>query len=179
MRDLTRAVARQVDKRIYDVLTENLSPSDIQTTAATGTGWDDGTNGNPIKDLLICKQKIRAYGYNPQGAILAINSIEQKNLINYLITVKGSSIPAFSSEKVKTGVVMEILGLKVVVSENATTDYALVFVPQRAATWKAFSPITAVVMDEPGIGKKIRVWEEGECLLTDPKAVVLITDTVS
>jgi hypothetical protein len=39
-------------------------------------------------------------------------------------------------------------------------------------------PITSVVVAEPGIGRKIRVWEEGEALLTDPKSVHLITDTV-
>ena len=127
---------------------------------------------------MTAKQQIRANGYDPEGAILAINSVEHKNLLNYLISVKGSSIPAFSAQKVESGVVMEILGLRVVVSENATTDQALVFVPQRACTWKSFSPITCAVIDDPGIGKKIRVWEEGEALLTDPKASYLITDTV-
>ena len=44
-------------------------------------------------------------------------------------------------------------------------------------TWKAFTGLTTAVMDDPGIGKKIRVWEEGECLLTDPNAAYVITDT--
>lgn len=179
VRDLVRAVQYQIDTRIWNVLTESLSPSNIQTTAATADGWDDAVTGDPISDLLTAKQMIRAFGYNPEGAILAINSIEHKNLLKFLISVKGSSIPNFSSEKVRDGIVMEILGLNVVVSENATTDYALVFVPNRAATWKSFMPVTAAVIDDAGIGKKIRVWEEGECLLTDPKAVCLITDTVT
>lgn len=98
--------------------------------------------------------------------------------MNYLIAVKGSSIPSFASQKITDGVVMELLGLRVVVSENATTDYAVVFVPQRAVTWKSFSKITSAVIDEPLIGKKIRVGESGEALLTDPKAVFCITDTV-
>ena len=83
------------------------------------------------------------------------------------------------SEKVKSGIVMEILGCNVVVSENATTDYVIQWVPSRAATWKAFVGMKSVVIDEPGIGKKIRVWEEGECLLTDPKSVHVITDTTT
>lgn len=178
IRDLVRAVERQVDQRIVNVLTENYTPSNIQTVAATADGWDDATTGNPILDLLAAKQLIRSYGYNPEGAILAMNSIEHRNLLNYLINLKGSSIPAFASEKISSGIVMGILGLNVVVSENVTTDYAIVFVPQRAVTWKSFMPITSVVVDDPGIGKKIRVWEEGEALLTDPKAVCLITDTV-
>ena len=179
VRDLTRAVSRQVDKRIYDVLTEDLSVVNIQTAASTQDGWDDAATGDPIYDLLNAKQKIRTSGYNPEGAILAIHPIEHRNLIQYLISVKGSSIPNWSSTAISSGVVMNILGLQVVVSENATTDYALVFVPQRAATWKSFAPITATSITDPGIGTKIRVWEEGECILTDPKAVFLITDTVT
>jgi hypothetical protein len=94
-----------------------------------------------------------------------------------LINVKGSSIPNFSSERVKDGVVMEILGCKVVVSTTFTSDYAVLFVPQRTATWKSFTPISTAIIDDPGIGKKIRVWEEGEILLTDPNAAYIITDT--
>jgi hypothetical protein len=175
VRDLVRAVERQIDSRIYTVLSTG---SGVQTAAAVADGWDDAVTGNPILDILNAKQMIRSYGYDPEGAVLAINSIEHKNLLNYLINVKGSSIPSFAAEKLGSGVVMELLGCRVVVSENAPTDQALVFVPQRAATWKSFVPISSVVMDEPGIGKKIRVWEEGECLLTDPKASFLISDTV-
>lgn len=178
IRDLVLAVQNQVDTRIYNVLTESLSPSNIQTTAAVADGWDDTATGNPIMDLLTAKRMIRQYRYDPEGAILYINSIEHQNLVNFLISVKGSSIPGYSSEKVKDGVVMGILGLNVVVSENASTDYALVFVPQRAATWKSFMPLSTAIINDPGIGRKIRVWEEGECILSDPKAVCLITDTV-
>ena len=179
IRDLVRAVSNQVEKRCYEVITEGLSPSTINTAAATGTGWDDLTNGNPIKDVLTGQQKIRSYGYEPKGAILYINSVEHFNLMNFLIVTKGASIPSYSSEQVKKAVVMEFLGTNVVVSENATTDNALMFVPQRAATWKSFVGLSSGTITEMGMGKKIRVWEEGEALLTDPKAVHLITDTVT
>lgn len=173
IRDLVRAVERQVDSRIYTV----LAAAGCGTAASTQDGWDDSATGNPILDLLNAKQSIRSYGYDPEGAVLAINSIEHKNLINFLIAVKGASIPAFASQKIETGVVMEILGLKVVVSENAPTDEALIFTKD-AATWKEFVPITAVTIEDKGIGTKIRVWEEGECIRTDPYAVFRITDTV-
>lgn len=179
VRDLVRAVANQVDKHIYNVITENVTPVNIQTAAATGTGWDDTTNGNPILDILAGQQAIRAYSYDPKEAVLVINSIEYKNLLNYIINVKGSSIPNFSSEKVRSGAVMEILGNQVIVSENATTDYAAMWIPNRSATWKAFMPISTAIKTEEGIGRKIRVWEEGVCILTDPKSVYLITDTVT
>ena len=113
-----------------------------------------------------------------QGGVIMMNPIEHQHLLNFLISLKGSSIPSFSSEKVRSGVMMELLGLQVVVSTTAITDSVVVFISGRSATWKSFMPITSVVMDDPGIGKKIRVWEEGVCLLTDPKSVHLITDTI-
>tara|TARA_R100000789_G_C3015725_1_gene152381 strand:- start:1358 stop:2263 length:906 start_codon:yes stop_codon:yes gene_type:complete len=184
VRDLVRGVARKVDLRIYSVLVEAAAatpttpnPTDTLTTAAVADGWNDATTGNPITDILVGKRKIRAQSYDPEGSILLMNPIEHQFLLEYLIDVKGSSIPQFSSEKVRSGVVMELLGCNVVVSENATTDFVIQFVPNRSVTWKSFMPMTSVVMDDPGLGKKVRVWEEGEALLTDPKSVHIITDT--
>jgi len=179
IRDLLIGVASQVDTRIYNVGTESLSPSNILSGAATGTGWDDTTNGNPILDLLTAMQQIRANRYNPVGGVLYINSIEHKNLMNYIISVKGSSIPEHSSEQVKTWNVMSLLDLQVVVSENATTDYAWIFVPNKTVAWKQFMPLTSEVEKYAGKGKKIFVWEEGEALLEHPKSSYLITDTVT
>lgn len=186
VRDLVRAVARKVDLRIFSVLNEAAAatpttpnPTNVNTAAAVGTGWDDATNGNPVKDILVGKRKIRQAGYDPEGCIVSMNAIEHEFLLTWLISTKGSSIPGFSSEKVRSGVVMELLGCNIVVSENQTTDWVTMWVPMKAATWKAFMPLTAVVMDDPGIGKKIRVWEEGECLLTDPLAVHVISDTTT
>jgi len=175
MRDLTRAVEHQVDLRIWNVLTENQSASTINNVAITNE-WDDYSNATPIADLMQAKAYIRAQGYNPEGAILFLNSNEHLYLINWLIATKGSSIPAFASQRVQDGVVMELLGLRVVVSQNVTADYAAVVIPQRAATWKSFTPITARTIEDVGIGTKIRVWEEGECILTDPKAVCLLSN---
>jgi len=183
VRDLVRAVARQVDQRIYDVLTEATTsgtpnPTNVETTAAVADGWDDAATGDPIKDLLIGQRKIRNNGYDSSQAVLLIHPVEHQNLLQFLISVKGSSFPNFAGEKLQNGVVMSLLGNRVVVSSNATTDYAVQFVPSRSVTFKQFVPMTSVVMDDPGIGKKIRVWEEGEALLTDPKSVHIITDTV-
>jgi hypothetical protein len=184
VRDLVRAVVNQVDIRIYSVLIEAAAatpttpnPTNTLTTAAVQDGWDDEVTGNPILDIMIGNRKLRAQGLDISNVILYINPIEHQNLLNYLINVKGSSIPNFSSEKVQTGVVMEILGNRVVVSQNATTDNALQFIPDVACTYKSFMPLKSVVIDEPGIGKKIRVWEEGEAILVFPKAVHQITDT--
>ena len=186
VRDLTRAVARKVDLRIFSVLNEAAAatptvpaPSSVNTAAATNDGWNVPATADPVTDILTGKQMIRSYGYNPEGAIISLNSIEHRLLVAWLITTKGSSIPNFSSERIKDGVVMEFLGCNVIVTENQTTDWVTMWVPDRAATWKSFEPITAVSIEEPGIGTKIRVWEEGECLLTDPKAVFVLSDVIN
>lgn len=175
IRDLVRAVAHQVDNRIWDVLTESQSASDINSVAITNE-WDDPSNATVVADLLEAKKKIREQGYNPEGAVLLMNPQTEKDLLNWLISQKGSSIPSYSSERVKDGVVMELLGLQAVTNTIVTADYAAVFVPGTAVTWKQFMPITAVTINDPGIGRKIRVWEEGEAILTDPKAVTLLSN---
>jgi len=172
VRDLVRAVSRQVDKRIYDVASAGVGNSN----SATAT-WDNGTqaNVNIVKDLLTAKKDIRVDGYDPEGAMLLLTPKDHELMLTNLIFTKGSSIPAFASGKMGTGVVMEILGLKVMVSTNVDSDEALVVVPKRALTWKSFMPITTGIIDDVGIGKKIRVWEEGECLMTDVNAAAKIT----
>ena len=188
VRDIVRAVERQIDARIYFMLancapatptiplTDTTTYGAVQTTASTDE-WDTAATADPVLDILNGKQLIRSYGYDPEGSILGMNSIEHKLLLSFLITSKGSSIPQFASDKVKSGVVMELLGCNVVVSENFTTDWVIQWVPSIAVKWKSFMPISSVIIDEPLIGKKIRVAEEGEALLTDPKAVHIISNT--
>lgn len=178
---LTRAVVKAVDTDIWNVMTESQSPSNIQTFATTAVGgdqWDAASYaGNPIKDIIHAKKLLADQGYNPEGASLYLSTQDYENVMDWLIAGKGSSIPSFSSEKVRSGTVMQILGLNVKVSPNVTTDYAAVVIPQVACTWKSHTDTTSAAIEERGIGTKFRVWEMGIAILTDPKAVVLITDT--
>ena len=174
---LTRAVAKKVDTRVYNVITEDQTPSDIGTAAATGTGWDDTTNGNPVLDIMAAKQAIAESDYDVAGCQVWMNPKNHKDLLNYLITVKGSSIPNFSSEKVKSGVVMRLLGCDIVVSNNVVADSVWVGLPKVACTWYSFEGLHSETENILGKGTKIAVWENGEAVLTDPKASYLITDT--
>jgi hypothetical protein len=177
---LTRAVVKKVDTRIFNVVTEDLSPSTIQTFTAASIGgakWDAASYaGNPIKDLLHAKYLIENQGYDTSNLVAYLNPLDARNLIDWLIAGKGSSIPQFASEKVRTGTLMNLLGITIKVSNNVTNDYCVIFVPQTAVTWKTHTATTSRMIEEAGIGRKIRVWERGEAILTDPKAVVLITD---
>ena len=178
---LTRSVQKQVDVRIYDVWTEasvsgTPNPTLIQTFAATQC-WDT-TSGSIVYDLMHAKKLLSDYGYNTEGNTLIINQVEYRDIVTWLIDYKGSSIPNFSSEKISSGVVMNLLGFNLKVSPNAVTDYALIVGPQ-ACTWKTHTPITSIAIQNPGIGTDFRVWELGEAILTDPKDVVLITNTTT
>jgi len=182
LRDLVKAVANQVDKRIYNVISDTVTsvPADgttVTSAAATDDGWDDTATGDPVTDLLAAKEHFRTYRFNPEGAVMVIHPTDYKNLIKFFINVKGSSVPQFASETVKNGTMSTILGIKVYVTTQATTDYAVLFIPNVACLWKEFTPISSFVIDEPGIAKKIRVIEEGEAVLVQPYAAYVITDT--
>lgn len=185
IRDITLAVGYQVEKRMYNVLSDDDAgtgvpgaDSTVPNGAATADGWDDASTGSPITDFLEAKKSVRTYNYDDSNMVVLLHPTDHKNLMVSLIETHGSSIPNWSSEKVGQGMVMEVLGVKIVVSTNFVSDYAIFFVPQRYATWKQFMPITATTINDEGIGKKIRVWEEGECLLTDPNAGYILTDTI-
>ena len=136
----------------------------------------NAATGDPIKDIMTALASIRGYNYDISNVAMCIHPNDHKNLLTYLINVKGSSIPQFASEKVRDGTVMTILGVDVMVSTNYTEDYAVFFVKNTTAAWKEFTPITTAVVDEPGISKTIRVWEEGECLLENPNSAYILTD---
>jgi hypothetical protein len=175
IKDGVRAVNYQVDARILTV----LDAAGCQTAAATGNGWNVDADGDPIQDFLAAKEAIKAYGYDTSNLVAYMNQAEEKWLIRWLINVKGSSIPGFSSDKVGSGQVIELLGIKIVSSANRPTDTVTVFVPDKAVIWKEFMPTTTAVIDDPGIGKKVRIWCEGEAIRPNPYAVFKITDTIN
>ena len=108
-----------------------------------------------------------------------MNPVEYELLMHYLISTKGSSIPNFSSEKVQSGVMTRLLGMDIVVTTTAVTDSVMMFIKGVTVKYKEFMPMSSAVIDEPGIGKKVRIWTEGVALLTDPKSGHLITDTIT
>lgn len=100
-------------------------------------------------------------------------------MINALIVVDGVNATEFSSKLMEKSFMASILGLKVVVSNNVIANSAVVFVPQKACTFRQQTPITAKAIEDPGKGTLYRVWELGIATLTDPKSVSLITATAS
>lgn len=178
VRDVTRKVMKDVNDHIYNTLTESQSPSNILSTAATAT-WDSATPSNIkiVTDIETAKRKIRAQNYEPTH--LFLSPTDYGNMIIHFIETEGANVPGFTSQRVQDGVVEEILGLQVVVSNSVAADSAWVGAPARALTYKEFTSITARSFEEPMIGTKVRVKEEGVALLTDPNASHLTTNTQS
>lgn len=186
IRDVVLAVARKEDLRIFTILFNCLASTPtlpltngsvtVLSSAATAA-WDLPATANPIKDVLVGQRKIRQFGYDPKDAVIGLNSLEYEFLIDWLINTKGSSLPDSVNEKAGNGVLMSFMSNPVIVSEHFTTKWAYQWIPRRAATWKSFMPATSAVLDEPGVGKKVRVWSEGELILHDPHAVHVIIGT--
>ena len=181
LRDLIIAVEYQIDYRIYNVMTEGQSVVNINTNASTAA-WDTAsyTNVNIIEDIMEGLQNIRVNsGFEPTkyGVKLLLSPKDHRSMMNWLIDGKGSSIPQFASQKLESGVVMEILGCGVIVSNNVVADSATLVLPGLAVEWHSFLPLQTAIVTEEGVGKQIRVWEEGEAILVRPKCVNLITNT--
>ena len=164
VRSLTRAVANQVDARIYAVLSGSL----LLSGSVMG-GWSAAT-ANPILDILSGSAVIRGQSYDISNLAVLMHQNDYKSLMNFIIVTKGSSIPQYASNKVENGVLLNFMGCRIVVSNNCTAGIPVMLVPQTVGTWFSFVPITAVTKEEEGIGTKIRVWEEGEVVLTNPNA---------
>ncbi len=187
VRDVVMAVKRKEDERVYSTLivateaapTVPVPGTTVNTAAAVGAGgWNSPTTGDPIQDILAGQEAIRGYGYEQKSFVVYLNQAEHKWLVNNIISIKGSSIPNFSSEQLKKAVVMEMLNCHFVVSAHASTDSVLMFLPNLAVAWKTFMPIASAIVNEPGVGKEIRCWSEGEALLEHPRAVHIITNTI-
>ena len=182
LRSLVQNINSQVDARIFSVVTQGLA--DPATTGATAInmvttsgGWTDAAS-NPIRDLLEAQRVIWVSGgYNSSNPVVWLSPKDHANLKSWLIYAKGSSIPQFASSALGSGVVLSMLGINFKVSPNVTADYAVMLIPQLAGTWYSSQGMTSSVIDDAGIGKTIRVWEDGEAILTAPKAVCLISNT--
>jgi len=175
IKDAARAVNKKVDARLLTV----LDAAGCATAAATGNGWNVDADADPVLDFLAAIESIESYGYSSSDLIAYMNPAEKKWLLRWLISVKGSSIPGFSSSKVEGGELMQLLGVRIVSDPNRPTDTVTIFSPSKAVIWREFMPISSAIIDEPGIGKTVRVWCEGEAIRPNPYAVFKLTDVIN
>ncbi len=179
MKDLTERIIRDRDIDLYNIMTEDQSPSAIQDFATTAVGGDqwDAANfaADPIKDFNRAIRLIQAAGFKQKISAI-MDPVAYESLINWLISGKGSSIPGFSSEKIKTGVVMDLLGVNIKVSTEAVTDFVLFTIGPTAQSYAEAEPMQGNSTVDPGLGRNLRVWTRGVGYRTNPTGNVLVTD---
>ena len=175
IRDSAIAVNKKIDARLLTV----LDAVGCQTAAAAGSGWNVDADADPIYDFLNAIENIEAYGYSSDDLIAYMNPAEKKWLLRWIITVKGSSIPSFSSAKMEGGELMSFLGVKLVSDPNRPTDTVTIFSPSKAVIYKEFMGMSSAVINDEGIGKTVRVWAEGEGIRPNPNAVFKLTDCIN
>lgn len=174
IRDITRKVLKDVNDHIYDVLTENQTAVNINTTAATAA-WDAASGQKIVTDIETGKRKIRAYNYEPTD--LFLSPTDYASMIIHFIENEGANVPGFASQRVADGVITEILGLRVTVSNSVAADSCAIAATKQAVTVYTFEALRSAEIKEELIGSKFRVKKECLAVLTDPKAVHLTTNT--
>ena len=174
-KDVVESIANDIDANTFDVFTEGQTVVNINTVAANAT-WGAASGQDPFEDIMDAKMKIRQQTKRSiRNGVLLLNAQGEKELLVWLVSTKGSSVPNFASEKVGTGTIDKFAGLQVVVSENVVSTFAVVGDFKQAAQYRTFKPLQTWIITEEGIGRKIRVSVNVVTILIKPKFVTLIT----
>lgn len=171
-----RAVARAVDEEIITRMSTDFG----NTYAITGGNeWDSATvaNRDPIYDLLASLQMIRADNIDPLSgdAYIVVNGQDWTWLIS---NSKVMNNPTFkTADVVANGTVGQLVGCKIMVSEQVAADTAYIVLKGQAMVWKEVKGLTVEQIVNPGINRTIRAYEYGQCQVVTPNAICKITNT--
>ena len=177
MERVGRAVARAVDIQIEDTLNTNTSVNTLAITA--GNEWNSATvaNRDPIQNLLDAKALIGIdnYDVNDGSGRIVLNENDYAALLG---NSKIISNPTFkAADIVANGVVGEIVGLKIIVSNTVTVSRAYLVKDKAAMTWQEALPLTVETIVDPMIKKTVRAGEIGVVQVTNPEAICRISNT--
>jgi hypothetical protein len=172
-------LGRGISKSIDDAIVALISASYGNTVAVTaGSEWNSATlqNRDPIKDILDGIQTLRVDNIDALNGngYLVLNGDSYTDLIS---NSKVISNPTFkSADVVANGVVGQICGLKIMVTEAVVADTGYIVMKMEALTWKVAKPLTVEQIIDPGIKTTIRAYELGVAQLTAPNAVCKFTN---
>lgn len=174
-----RAVAYAIDQQIAAVM---LASAGNTFAITAGNEWDSATiaNRDPVYDILYGIQMLRADNIDALNGngYLCVNGTDYTNILRNSKVVNNPSFK--TADVVSNGVVGEICGLKIMVTqalEATTPDVAYIVVAKEAMTWKSVQPLTVEQIKDPGIKTTIRAYEIGQCQMVSPNAVCKITNT--
>lgn len=179
--DVSDAVVYSVDNKIWNTLSENQSPSTINTVAITaGYEWDSATlsNRDPVQDILNGIATIQVDRYPVLSSGQGFIAMNETTFAYFIGNSKVRNHPTFqgSSDIMANGKVGRILGLQILVTPVATNDYVLIGMKGKCGNWAVAQPLRVDVMEEPQKYYTIRASEIGVCQLTDPESLCLLTN---
>jgi len=173
---LTQKITYQIDSAIEGVMSASAGNS---YAIGVGDEWDSATiaNRDPVFDILGAINLLRVDGIDALNGMgyLVVNGTDYTNIIS---NSKILNHPTFKSvSAVQNGVVNELLGLRIMISETVRADQAYVVVSKLALTWKQASALTTRTVEDAGKSTTIRAWERGVCQIPVPNAICKITNT--
>jgi len=168
---IAEGVAKAVDTEISLVVSENWTPSNIQTGSLTGGYWDE-SSAAIIKDLATMKAQVQAYYDNAKDFAVVINPATAPNILHYIYE-KGAQA-ASSGQSAFNGEIGKPAGVRVITSGVVPASYALFIIPKMAATWKQLMPLETDIKIDKFMGDKITACEYGVTELHEPKQVVML-----
>lgn len=175
---LTQATVSAVDGRIWNTLTENQTPVNIQSVTITLEQYWDGSSAAIIDNLMQAKQLIGEKNYDTSKLMAFISEKDHRSIVNYLAE-KGAQFPSVGEAMAMNGRAGKLAGIDLVISNNVTASYALVVVPKVVGAWRESVSLRSDLKKDAFKGTRIRVVEMGVAQLTDPEAAVLIINTQS
>jgi len=172
---LANYFASSVNAILGDALTESWNPVNINEQPCSPTYEWDGTNAQPVKDILGAEEKIAdTPGFNYKPDTLFVTKQSYYDLLNYIVKNDYS----FGYETLEGGKqITKVLGHKVVVSNMVKRDKAVLADLRQAGIMFECDPFeTEVYKTQEDRKYHIQATRRFNYALTDPKAVCLITN---
>lgn len=135
---IAEGVAYAVDRVIYNGLSENDTPTNIQTISLSAQGGWNQSSAAIIDNLLEAAEKIKDYNYPTEGLQVYVTAKDKRSIMNYLAS-KGAQFPSIATDVTLNGEIGRLAGMTLIESKAVTASMALVVVPKRCATWKKTS----------------------------------------
>ena len=179
--DVSDAVVYSTDGTIYNGLTENDTPTTINTVAITaGYEWDAAVEANrrPAFDILKCIEAIQTDRYPIIASGRGFIAMNEATFKYFMNNEKVLNHPTFKLQEGNTlnGFVASFLRCKVYVSPVITNDKVLVGMEKTCANWVSVQDLTVDVIIDPQKKYTIRASEIGVLQLTDPESLCLLTN---
>jgi hypothetical protein len=179
--DVSDAVVYSTDNTIYNGLSENDTPSTINTVAITaGYEWDSDTvaNRDPGFDILRGVEAIQTDRYPILSSGKGFIAMNEATFTYFMNNPKVLNHPTFKlgNGATNNGLVASFMKLDVYVTPVVTNDKVLIGMKQVSGNWITVTPLTVDVIYDPQKKYTIRASEVGVLQLTDPESLCLLTN---